>query len=49
MMGGQTPSDINVIQFITIQSAGNAQDFGDLLAVRGGVPAGMCDINASNS
>ena len=49
MMGGQTPSDINVIQFITIQSAGNSTDFGDLLAVRGSVPAGLCDINASNS
>ena len=49
MMGGSTPTDTNVIQFITIQSAGNSTDFGDLLAVRASVPAGMCDINASNS
>ena len=50
MMGGATPSgDTNVIQFITIQTTGNATDFGDLLAVRASIPAGMCDINGSNS
>ena len=49
MMGGQTPTYVNIIQFITIQSAGNAQDFGDLLAAIASVPAGLCDINASNS
>ena len=50
MMGGAAPGlDTNVIQFITIQTTGNATDFGDLLALRASVPAGMCDINASNS
>ena len=50
MMGTETPSgQLNIIQFITIQSAGNATDFGDLSAARAGVPAGLCDINASNS
>ena len=50
MMGTETPSaQLNIIQFITIQSAGNANDFGDLSAARAGVPAGLCDINASNS
>jgi len=49
MMGGAAPADTNVIQFITIQSTGNATEFGDLLAVRASVPAGLCDINASNS
>ena len=32
MDGGRTPSNSNVIDFITIASAGNATDFGDLLA-----------------
>ncbi len=49
MMGGSTPTYLNTIQFITIQSAGNATDFGDLLAAIASVPAGLCDINASNS
>ena len=50
MMGTETPSgQLNLIQFITIQSAGNTTDFGDLSAARAGVPAGLCDINASNS
>ena len=49
MMGGSTPTYQNTIQFITIQSAGNATDFGDLLAAIASVPAGLCDINASNS
>ena len=49
MMGGSTPTYTNTIQFITIQSAGNATDFGDLLAAIASVPAGLCDINASNS
>ena len=36
--GGRHPGNtlINVIEFITIASTGNAQDFGDLLQVRGG-------------
>ena len=49
MMGGSTPTYQNTIQFITIQSAGNATDFGDLLAAIASVPAGLCDINATNS
>ena len=51
MMGTEQPgsSQLNVIQFITIQSTGNSLDFGDLSAARAGVPAGLCDINASNS
>ena len=32
MGGGRTPSNTNIIDFITIASAGNAVDFGDLLA-----------------
>ena len=48
MMGGSTPTYTNTIQFITIQSAGDATDFGDLLAAIASIPAGLCDINASN-
>ena len=44
-MGGQTPTVVNTIQYITIQSAGNATDFGDMLTVRGNSPTGLCDIN----
>ena len=49
MMGTEQPgsSQLNVIQYITIQSAGNATDFGDLLAARAGVPAGLSDINGA--
>ena len=32
--GGQTPSKINVIEFVTIASTGNATDFGDLTQKR---------------
>ena len=32
--GGNTPSLINVIQYITTASTGNATDFGDLTAAR---------------
>ena len=32
-MGGEVGSSINVIQYITIGSTGNATDFGDLIAV----------------
>jgi hypothetical protein len=37
--GGQTPSaaETNIIDFITIASAGNATDFGDLIALTGSV------------
>ena len=32
--GGQTPSDVNIIDYITISSTGDAVDFGDLSAVK---------------
>ena len=32
--GGGNPSAHNVISFITMSSAGDAQDFGDLMVVR---------------
>ena len=32
--GGQTPSKINVIEFVTISTTGNAKDFGDLTQKR---------------
>ena len=51
-MGGDPPSPLsaqNTITYITIQSAGNATDFGDLITARENVPAGLCDINAGNS
>ena len=47
-MGGDPPSPLsaqNTITYITIQSAGNATDFGDLITAREYVPAGLCDIN----
>jgi hypothetical protein len=33
--GGESPSATNVIQFITIATNGNSQDFGDLTVARG--------------
>ena len=33
-MGGHTPSVLNYIDYITIASAGNATDFGDLLTAK---------------
>ena len=37
LMGGYTvPAFTNVMSFITIASAGDAQDFGDISSVRGG-------------
>ena len=35
MMGGITPSAVNTIQFVTIATLGNAQDFGDLTEEKG--------------
>ena len=32
--GGDTPSLLNVINFVTLASAGNAADFGDLTGTR---------------
>ena len=32
--GGVTPSIVNVIEYVTIASTGNAADFGDLSATR---------------
>ena len=37
--GGETPGRINTIQFVTISTLGNAQDFGDLTAAVSGVAA----------
>ena len=37
--GGETPGRINTIQFVTISTLGNAQDFGDLTAAISGVSA----------
>ena len=34
--GGYTPTMYNIIDFVTIASTGNAQDFGDLTEARGG-------------
>jgi len=34
-MGGETPSRVNIIDYVTIASTGNATDFGDLLAATG--------------
>ena len=34
MCGGRNPAQIKVISYVTIQSTGNAQDFGDLLEVK---------------
>ena len=39
-MGGATPSRVNVIDFVTIASVGNAIDFGDLTA--GTAAGGEC-------
>ena len=30
-MGGQVPSIVNSIEFVTLSTLGNAQDFGDLV------------------
>ena len=32
--GGDTPSVVNTIDFVQIESAGNATDFGDLVSAR---------------
>ena len=37
--GGETPGRINTIQFVTISTLGNAQDFGDLTAAVSGISA----------
>ena len=34
MAGGQSPTTLNIIEFVTITTAGNAQDFGDLTTAR---------------
>ena len=34
MAGGQTPTKVNTIDYVTIASTGNAQDFGDLTVAR---------------
>ena len=37
--GGYTGSDLNTIDYITLSSIGNANDFGDLTAARNGLAA----------
>ena len=41
--GGSTPDAENRIDYITLTTAGNAQDFGDLSHARRGGPAGISD------
>ena len=33
-MGGQAPSDIDIVEFVTIPTQGNATDFGNLSVTR---------------
>ena len=33
--GGHAPSEVNVIDYVTITTAGNSSDFGDLTLARG--------------
>ena len=40
-MGGGTPSDVKMIDFINIATTGDAQDFGDLASNRGGPQRGQ--------
>ena len=37
--GGNVPGQTNIIQFVTISSTGNSQDFGDLTSPTQAVPA----------
>ena len=39
-MGGTTPTYLNIVEFVTIASTGNSQDFGDLLEPSGSGAAG---------
>jgi len=45
-MGGSTPSQVDVIQYITIASTGDASDFGDLSDTRAGVRGASNRIRA---
>ena len=42
--GGETPSAINIIDFVTIATTGDATDFGDLTAARRGF-TGFSDVH----
>ena len=42
--GGQSPAAINVIQYVTIATTGNATDFGDLTWA-GGYRSGFSDCH----
>ena len=42
--GGQTPTKINTIQFVTISTTGNTTDFGDLTVARR-FPMGFSDVH----
>ena len=41
LLGGRTPSDVKMIDFININTTGDAQDFGDLASNRGGPQRGQ--------
>ena len=41
LMGGRTPSDVKMIDFINIATTGDAQDFGDLASNRRGPQRGQ--------
>jgi len=44
LAGGRTPTNLNIIDFITISTLGNAADFGDLAQARHGLSAGSNSI-----
>ena len=44
LAGGATPANVNTIDYITISSAGNAQDFGDLTRET----TGACTVSDSH-
>ena len=44
--GGENGSaSVNIINYVTIASTGNATDFGDLLVVLGNIPGGCSDVH----
>ena len=45
-MGGDTPTKVNTIDYITIASTGDATDFGDLSSVRYAAACGSNNIRA---
>ena len=49
LIAGQTTSILNQIEFITIATTGNAQDFGDLSQAHGYIPASASNATRSLS